>query len=317
MITIYPVTTTETAHKSPHFFDALSSLIGSRVIPFSSARAALVYGLRALGVTRMDEILVPPFLAHCVISALSRAAFPTMTPSQRTKAILVFHQFGYPQQIDYIERMASDNGWFIVNNCAHSLVSRNRGRMVSDWGDFTVKSFSKFYHCNLGGGLVGRNTKIQYNIDENYRELVKKHACRADQAYEVLLKARQNPSGNEQQFDIEAVYGYLPEVVSFPTKALGYLPNTVAEIQEDADRRRNLHNIVRKYFPDRIPECKNCDIVPFAIPVEGDKMHLERASLRIKERFGIETPILHFDFARNMLNPDYRKTLVIGCATFV
>jgi hypothetical protein len=313
MITIYPTPTGKSEHTSSHFVDALSTLIGLKIVPFSSARAALVYGLRTLGIGRMDEILVPPFLAHCVLSALSRTSFPAMTLSQRTKAILVFHQFGYPQQIDYIERIALQNGWYIVNNCAHSLLSTYHGKIVSDWGDFSVKSFPKFYPCNLGGALIGRNNRIQKSIDENYEELAKQHGHLAERAYEILLKARQNLSGSEEQFQIHAVYGYLPEVIAFPMKALPYLPDTAGEIRHDAERRRKLFDIVRTHFPDRIPESADCDVVPFAIPVAGEAGHLERASLRIKECLGVEAPVLHFDFARNMLEPEYKKALIIGC----
>lgn len=313
MITIYPTPTAKTERRASHFVDALSTLVGLKVVPFSSARAALVYGLRALGIGRMDEILVPPFLAHCVLSALSRTSFPAITPSQRTKAIFVFHQFGYPQQIDHIERIVLQNGWFIVNNCAHSLLSSYHGKMVSDWGDFAVMSFPKFYPCNLGGALIGRNIRIHKSIDENYEELAKQHHHRAERAYEILLKARQNLSGTDEQFQIDAVYGYLPEMIAFPIKALSCLPDTVGQIHQDADRRRKLLDIVRIYFPDRIPESAECDVVPFAIPVAGEAEHLERASLRIKERLGVEAPVLHFDFARNMLEPEYKKALIIGC----
>ncbi|MBW1716350.1 MAG: DegT/DnrJ/EryC1/StrS family aminotransferase [Deltaproteobacteria bacterium] len=236
-----------------------------------------------------------------------------MTASKRTKAILVFHQFGYPQRIDYIEKVAVKKGWFTVNDCAQSLSSTYCGKILSEWGDFAVNSFPKFYHCNLGGALVARNRRVQKTIANNYNNLATQHAQRANQAYEILLRARQKPSGREEQFEIDAVYGYLPEVVAFPTRALGFLPDTIEEIRQDADRRRNLLNIVRAYFPDRVPEPGRGDVVPFAIPIAGEKEHLQRASLGIKERFGIEAPILHFDFARNMLNPDYRKALVIGC----
>lgn len=284
-----------------------------RVIPFSSARSALVYGLRALGAERMDEILVPPFLAHCITSALGRTTFPAMIPSQRTKAILVFHQFGYPQKIEHIEEAASQNGWFIVNNCAHAMLSAYSGKMVLHWGDFTVLSFSKLYHCNLGGGLVVRNDKIQRSIEDNFEGLTRKHARLANHAHEILLRARRNLSGVKEHFEIEAVYGYLPELVAYPSQALVLLPNTVEEIRQDADRRRDLLRLVRARFPDRVPDSTGCDVVPFAIPIAGEGDDLERISLRIKKCLGLEAPVLHFDFARNMLRPDYRRALVIGC----
>jgi hypothetical protein len=313
MVTIYPTCAVEMNRKNSHFFEALSELTRLRIIPFSSARGALVYGLRALGVERMDEILVPPFLAHCVTSALGRTAFPTMTPSRRTRAILVFHQFGYPQRIEHIEKVAFENEWFIVNDCAHAMLSGYRGKMVLNWGDFAALSFSKFYPCNLGGGLVVRSSKIQKSIEDNFEELKTKHAKLANRAYEILLRARENLSEIQEQFEIDAVYGYLPELVACPSQVLAFLPDTIQEIQQDANRRRDLFKFVQACFPDRVPDATDCDVVPFAIPVAGEASQLEWASLEIKKRLGIEAPVLHFDFSRNMLRPDYRKSLVIGC----
>lgn len=313
MITIYPTGAAETTGVGSRFFDALTELTGLRIIPFSSARAAIVYGLRAMGVGRVDEILVPPYLSHCVTSALGRTAFPAMTPSERTKAILVLHQFGYPQRIDYIEEVAVANGWFIVNNCAHTVFTRFHDKRVLLWGDFSVLSFPKLYHCNLGGGLIVRHNGIQKWVDGDYARLAREHAKRANQAYQVLSRAKQNPLGAEEQFDINAVYGYLPEVVAYPSQALASLPNTAQELRQDSDRRRGLADIVRARFPDRVPDTTGCDVVPFAVPVQGEPVLLERASLKIKKHLGVEAPVLHFDFARNMLEPDYRKALVIGC----
>jgi hypothetical protein len=71
--------------------------------------------------------------------------------------------------------------------------------------------------------------------------------------------------------------------------------------------------IVTSYFPERVPECSESEVIPFAIPIAGDLSQMESISERIRRQMDVEVPILHFDFARNMLEPDYRKALVIGC----
>ena len=82
MLTIYPdPLKTKSNNNSNQFFEVLSKEINKEIYPFSSARAAMVYSLRAMGLNRMDEILVPPYLSHCVISALSRTSFPSMIPT--------------------------------------------------------------------------------------------------------------------------------------------------------------------------------------------------------------------------------------------
>ncbi len=313
MITIYPTHTEKSNDEQSHFFEALSQLTGLKKTPFSCGRAAMVYGLRALGIGRMDEILVPPYLGHCVLSALARTSFPTMTPSHRTKIILVFHQFGYPQKISAIEKVASKNDWIILNDCANTIFSSCRGEPVINWGDFSVLSFAKLYPCTLGGGLISTKGEIQEAIETNHAAMSLSHFNRVNIAHETLEKAHKNLLGVEAQFEIEAVFGYLPELVAFPNRYLSLLPQTTQEIEEDTNHRRRLLNIVNSYFPDRVPDCSECDVVPFAIPVSGEPAQLELVSGRIKQELRVDVPVLHFDFAKNMLQPDYRKSLVIGC----
>ena len=154
MISLYPRHAAPPYAQKGDFFGLLKKSVGADVIPFSCGRAALVYGMQALGFTRRDEILVPPYLGHCVLSALARTSFPTMAPSSATKGILVFHQFGYPQQLDEIQKVAAKNKWFIINDCANTIFSVYKGKRVTDWGDFTMLSFPKLYACLLGGGLI-------------------------------------------------------------------------------------------------------------------------------------------------------------------
>ena len=313
MISIYPSYPENKNKDKVAFFDAIGDMTGQKIIPFSCARAAMVYGLRALGIGRMDEILVPPWLGQCVLSALSRIAFPTMTPSHRTKAILVFHQFGYPQHLEEIEKVASENGWIIFNDSANTIFSEYGGVKVVEWGDFSVLSFSKLYPCTLGGALVSSRSEIRDTIVSNYRMLSDKYADRSNVAHGILEDAKRNLLGTEAEIEIDAVYGYLPELVAFPSNALQGLPSTYEEVRNDVEHRKNILRIITSYFPDHVPECSKCDVVPFAVPIAGPLEELELLSREIKEEIGADVPILHFDFDRNMLMPDYREAVVIGC----
>lgn len=310
---LYPACEIEKEAEAGISLKLLEKCIELRIIPFSCARAALVYGLRALGWERMDEILVPPYLGHCVLSALSRTSFPSLGPSSRTKGILVFHQFGYPQHIEAITKEASKNGWVIVNDCANTIFSAFQKNCIVNWGDFSVLSFPKLYPCALGGALVSNRTEILKTIERNYEILSIEHENRVNIVYEILEKAKRNLLGREAKVEVESVYGYLPELVTFPMRAFGSLPATESEIEEDVSRRKELLETVKSYFPDRVVQCPECDVVPFAIPVAGEPQQLESISHTLKQRIGVELPILHFDFARNMLDPDYRKALIIGC----
>jgi len=298
------------------FFDYLKTLTdASCVIPTTCARSALVQGLRAFNIGRMDEILIPPYMCQAVLSALSRTSFPTMLYSSRTKAILVFHQFGFPQDLAFIEKKASENGWLMVSDCAHTIFSRYKGQNVLGWGDFSVVSLSKIFPCVLGGALVSPNKSFAATVQANVNSLSQKDKAWVEKAYKVLEANQQKVFGDEAVFEIAAIYGFLPEMASFPSKAENFLPKTQETLKQDADRRRQLWMIVRSFFPRLVPDCPECDVVPWAVPVKGALVKINRAVCTIKKKTGISLPVLHFDFARNMLKPNYQPALIIECSS--
>ncbi|MDP8213172.1 MAG: DegT/DnrJ/EryC1/StrS family aminotransferase [Candidatus Zapsychrus exili] len=314
MITIYPRCGDIKSAKNNSFLENLNSIVGSEIFPFSCARAALVYGLRSLGVGRMEEILVPPYLGHCVLSSLAKSSFPSMNTSSITKAVLVFHQFGYIQKIKEIEKIAVKNNWIIVNNCSHAIFSSYKEEPILNWGDFSVVSFSKIFPCILGGGLISKKQELCNFFKDDYLKLFSSHFRRADMAYDILDKFQKGFLGKEVRFEVDSVFGYLPEVVSLPTKTLLTVGDSAEEIKNEIIHRKRLLEIVDKNMPGRTPECRDEeDIVPFAIPVMVDANRIEEATCAIYKELKVETPILNFDFARNIFNSDYRKCLVIGC----
>lgn len=286
--------------------------LGVDLIPFSCGRAVLVLALRCLNLNRMDEILVPPFMCQAVLSALSRSVFPTMTFSNRTKAILVYHQFGFPQKIDEIESLAQKKGWIIVNDACNTLFSEYYGRKIIEWGDFGLLSFPKIYSCALGGAFFSKNQSLKKEILGEYLDKIDEHQLLIDQVYEQLVDIFSAEVSDLDQVEIQKIYGGLPSILSFPSKALLKLPKTMQEIMKDVERRENIFQNIRALIPEMIPEVKNCRVVPTAIPIKLSNDRGEDICKEILHQFSIQTTILHFDFNMNMLNPRYEKSVIIN-----
>lgn len=316
MLSIYPHSTPSCPSSDPgnSFFSALGSLMHEEVMPFSSARAAMLYGLRALGLNREDEILVPPYMSHCVLSAITHSSFPVRTPSPKTKAILVYHQFGFPQALSEIDSIAAQHGWTIVNDCANTIFSRYGERPVTDWGDVVALSLSKLYPIEMGGAIVCRNEKIRAWAWQAYAQLSQLHQVRSNLAYEKLERIRSNPDSLENRLDLEGVFGYLPELVAFPEQAYKNLPPDQAQILADKKHRESIWEHVRSRLPDLVPMQGSNTIVPFAIPVRcSPSGYTQMIAANAKATLGVDIPVLHFDFAQNMLDPAYHKALILGC----
>ena len=310
MINLYPGFKNGRGNKT--FFDILELKTGLKVLPFTCGRSAMAVGLSAAGLGRTDEILVPPYIGQCVLSALSRTSFPTMTPSNRTKAILVFHQFGFPQNLAIIESVARRNGWIILNDCANTLFTKINEQFLVEWGDFTIISLSKLYPCGLGGGFYSKRLDIYEKVSANYEKLSYTHSIRAEQALEKLVEINKGTYGPETIFEINSLYGYLPDLVAFPQKAYFGLPSNLEDMGRDITHRKKMYKLALDVFGDNVPVCDD-EVVPFAIPIFGEKERLFLIAEKIQNRFNVCAPVLHFDYARNMLELDYRPSVVVGC----
>ena len=291
-------------------FRELEELFGESVFPFSSGRAALVFALRALGFTRRDEILIPPFLSDCVISAISKTAFPSLTPSKNTKAIYVYHQFGYPQDLKKIEQSARNQGWIIINSCVNSLYTKYHGEWIIKWGDFSILSFPKLYSCCLGGGLLTKREELKESVKEKLRGLSGAHQYWANKAYDDLFLATQLGDDFEKERLIQSVYGYLPNVLAFPEKAANELPTSTGKIIEDIERRRRLSRILTERIPEIIPKEVE-KVVGTAIPIILSKKTDIKMFRNERILKNYSMPLLHFDYNQNMFEPSYRLSAVV------
>ncbi|MEF2230115.1 MAG: hypothetical protein V3571_04235 [Pseudodesulfovibrio sp.] len=286
------------------FLAAVSEVCGCSYTPFFTGRSALLAGLASLGMTRMDEIMVPPYLGQCVLSAVSHTSFPTHAPGERTRALLVLHQFGFPQKLAGVEAVARERGWRIVNNCAHALYAPPE---VALWGDVTVCSFSKFFACGFGGGLrMAPGTELPAPLFGG------EDALFAGAAYQDYAGCMHCDDPARRSRDIHALFGYLPFLRTFPAAAASLLPSTAQALRADRDRRAHAFELALELFP-QLGEIGAPGLAPMAIPVPGPESVLARASDAIWLRLGVEAPVLHFDFARNVLQPDYRAALMVGC----
>jgi len=306
-VSIYPSLAKSASFKTSPvkpFFDAICDVCKCDYLPFFSARSALLAGIKALGLNRSDEILVPPFLGHCVLSAMEYSSFATLLPNNNVKAILVLHQFGFPQNIELIQTVAEDKGWLILNDCAHALYAKAE---IGQWGDISIVSFSKFFQCGQGGGLLATRHVLERLPEAMLRDAEIVATCFNEYAACLVCK-----DAEERLVRMSALYGYIPFLRGISTFAAGLLPQRPAEILDDKERRI-------KYFRmavEALPHLENIydeTIVPMAIPVSGPPNKLQTISESIRSQFGVITPVMHFDFAQNMLQPDYRPALMIGC----
>jgi len=150
---------------------------------FNSGRSSLIAILDALDVREGDEILVQGFTCSSVVVPIIKlGAVPVFVDIDKTlnldpedlkrkittnsKVVIVQHTFGYPAQIDKILEIVGDNKLFLIEDCAHSLGSKYKGRFCGTFGDAAFFSFGrdKIISSVFGGMAVTNKLSIAEEI---------------------------------------------------------------------------------------------------------------------------------------------------------
>jgi len=156
--------------------EELREITGARhAIAVSNCTAALQLASAALGLGPGDEVIVPSltFVATAnaprSLGAVVRLADATsgndlcvdpdsiealITP--RTRAIFVVHYAGFPCRMEEILALADEHGIPVVEDAAHAVFGRHRGRTLGLHGRVGCYSFysNKNATCGEGGALV-------------------------------------------------------------------------------------------------------------------------------------------------------------------
>ena len=154
------------------------------VVLCASGRLALEMTLRACGVGRGDDVLVPAFCCTAVVSPiLAIGAVPVLadaggelnvTPetleaalTRTTRAIIVPHLFGNPAEIGAIIDLARSRKIHVIDDSAQALGATIDERPVGSFGDAGVISFGREKVCfGLGGGaLILPNKELAERLD--------------------------------------------------------------------------------------------------------------------------------------------------------
>ncbi len=172
----------------------------------ASGSSAIRLALMEIGVSRGDEVIIPAY--SCVAlpnSVLALGAIPVpadvlfsswvLDPNsveakitQRTKAILAVHMYGYPAPINALSHM----GVPLIEDCAHGFGTvAGLSRPLGSQGDLAIASLYSTKFLGAGeGGIIMTNGVRQARRMRKFRDY-------ADQPPHFLR-------GNEKMTDIEA-----------------------------------------------------------------------------------------------------------------
>jgi len=216
-----------TGPKARQFEEEFMSFVGARgALAMNSCTAGLHVALVVLGVKPGDQVITTPMTFCSSVNVIEHVgAHPVLVDVQpdtlcicpdrieeaistHTKCILPVHYSGHPCDMGPIMDLAREHGLCVVEDAAHSLPARYRGRTVGTIGDLTAFSFyaTKNLTTAEGGMLTGDHELIErariISMHGMSRDAWRRYDKGGSWYYEVLL-----PGFKYNMTDIQASIG--------------------------------------------------------------------------------------------------------------
>lgn len=167
------------------FESNFAKFVGSKfAVGVSNATSALHMSLKALGVREGDEVIVPDITFVATANAvLLSGATPILADvniddynisissvkkniTTKTKAIIPVHMAGKACDMNEIRKIAKKSNIFVIEDCAHAIGTKFRGKHVGTFGDIGCFSFypTKNITTIEGGMIVTNNQSIEQYV---------------------------------------------------------------------------------------------------------------------------------------------------------
>ena len=240
---------------------------------------ALMLSLRALGVGKEDEVIVP---SNTYIATVLAVTYVGATPvfvepdirtfninptlieaaiTEKTKVIMPVHLYGQACDMDPIMKGAKKYGLKVVEDCAQAHGATYKGKKIGTFGD--VAGFSFYPGKNLGalgdaGAVVTKNKELadkiralgNYGSDYKYHHIYKGNNSRLDemQAAFLTVKLPHLDRMNEERRKIAKMYteGIINSKIVLP-----YVKNNCVPVWHIFAVKCNEREAFEKYLNNR------------------------------------------------------------------
>ncbi|SDP58957.1 UDP-4-amino-4,6-dideoxy-N-acetyl-beta-L-altrosamine transaminase [Selenomonas ruminantium] len=254
----------------------LCEITGAKyAVVVSNGTAALHVACMAVGVTAGDEVITTPITfaasANCAAYCGAKPVFADINPetynidpakikekiNARTKAVVAVDFTGQAVEADDIAEICHDNGLIFIEDAAHSIGTKYKGRSVGTLADITTFSFHPVKTVTSGEGGA-----VLTNDYELYKKIVL--ASHHGITHEVEEMRDKNPEGPWYYEEIALGYNY--RMTDFQA---ALLLSQLKKLDRFSKRRKEIVDRYNKAF-EEIPEI----FVQKEIPESDTTRHL-------------------------------------------
>ncbi len=147
---------------------------------FCNCTAAMIVGMKALGIGIGDEVIVPSFSHPADPNSIEAVGSTTVfadvdettlclsaetidaVKTTKTKGILLVSLYGNAPEMKSIVNYSKENNLFLIHDCAGALSSTYKGKPLAAYGNFSALSFfaDKTITTGEGGMLLADDTRF-------------------------------------------------------------------------------------------------------------------------------------------------------------
>ena len=151
---------------------------------FNNGTIALLTALKALNLPQGSEVITTPFTfaatPHCIVWNNCKPIFCDIEPNTmtidadkienlitpKTSAILGVHVYGFPCDVEKIDKIAKKHNLKVIYDAAHAFSTEINGRGIGTFGDITMFSFhaTKLFNTIEGGCLTYNDNNLNRKI---------------------------------------------------------------------------------------------------------------------------------------------------------
>jgi len=216
-----------TGPRTNQFEREFASFIGAEAaLAVSSGTGAMLVALAALGIGPGDQVITTPMTfcstVHVIEQVGARPVLVDVEPdtlnidpqqiaaaiTPRTRALMPVHLYGHPCDMDAILDIAAAHDLRVLEDAAHALPAKYKGRTVGTLGSLTAFSFyaTKNLTTGEGGMLTGDRQTIEearlWSMHGMSRAAHQRYSAAGSWYYEVIL-----PGFKCNMTDIQAALG--------------------------------------------------------------------------------------------------------------
>lgn len=263
---------------------------------------------------KLDEILVPDWLGFWVYNQMQPWVFPVKRISEKTKIIFVYHQYGFPQDMDKILEFAQDKKLIVIEDCAHAIASEYKGKKLGAFGDFAVYSFSKWFFCFALGGASSKSEDFNNFLDRSVAQTPWGLTVFKDKI--KFIDEWISFSGGKSL----KRYSNLFLNMSYAIYGQALKPSRLA-VNLLKLKLENEIKIRQKRYEYFLKQTKNlgiCDhlerqgITPYVIPIRPPEAKIKSLIIALRNK-SVNTGQYFFDINRNLLSPRYVPVVWLPC----